>query len=162
MTDQELYTRAHELLEYKDGQLFWKFSRRGASKGKRVGCLNKNQLYRQVFLDRKKYMEHRIIFLMHHGYLPEMIDHKNGIRYDNSIENLRAATSQQNQCNKSTSKNNKVKLKGVIFIRLRNKFRADIKINGKGTTIGHFDTAEEAHEAYKKAALELHGEFARF
>ncbi len=162
MTDQELYTRAHELLEYKDGQLFWKFSRRGASKGKRVGCLNKALLYRQIFLDRKKYMEHRIIFLMIHGYLPEMIDHKNGIRYDNNIENLRAATSQQNQCNRSTSKNNKLKLKGVIFEKSRNKYRADIKAKGAPMTIGRFDTAEEAHEAYKKAALELHGEFARF
>lgn len=40
---------------------------------------------------------------------------------------------------------------GVCFIKLRNKFRAQIGINGKPEFLGYFDCPQEAHQAYKKA-----------
>lgn len=162
MSDQDLYTRVHELLTYQDGRLYWKISRRGATKGVRAGCVNNKTFYRQIMIDRVTQLEHRIVFLMHNGKMPNVIDHINSIRDDNRIENLRDATCQTNQYNRGVSVANKIKLKGVIFEKSRSKFRADIRINGNGTTIGRFKTKEEAHEAYKQAALKYHGEFARF
>jgi hypothetical protein len=47
----------------------------------------------------------------------------------------------------------------VSFKKSRNKWQSQIKINGKTKHLGLFETEIEAHEAYCKAAAELHGEF---
>lgn len=162
MNEQELYKRCHELFEYRDGQLFWKFSRVGVSKGKRAGSFQKALGYRRVMIDRVGHMEHRIIFLMNYGYLPEMIDHINGTRDDNRLENIRAATCQQNQYNRKVAFTNKLQIKGVFFDVERNKYRAVIRINGKSKILGRFPTVEAAKLAYNEAAEKHHKEFARF
>lgn len=51
--------------------------------------------------------------------------------------------------------------KGVTWDKREQKWRARIGKEGKRKHLGYFDTAEEAHEAYKNAAPEYHGEFAR-
>lgn len=38
------------------------------------------------------------------------------------------------------------------------RFRADIRINRKTTSLGTYDTPQEAHEAFKRAHVEHHGE----
>jgi hypothetical protein len=163
MTDQELYTRAHELLEYQEGKLFWKTSRRGVSKGTRAGCVNNQTFYRQIMLDRVMQLEHRLVFLMQYGYLPAVIDHINRNPSDNRIENLRAADWSSNQHNRTIPKTNTSGFKGVSFDKRRNLYMAGIRYNGSPSKfLGRFKTAEEAHEAYKAAALKYHGEFACF
>lgn len=88
------------------------------------------------------------------------VDHRNGNTLDYRKSNLRPATCTQNQFNKKRAKNNTSGYKGVNFHQ--NKWRAYIKINRKRIHLGHFDTPEEAHLAYCKAALSLAGEFAKF
>jgi hypothetical protein len=164
MTDQELYVLAHELLEYKEGKLLWKISRRGATKGKRVGT-QMTTGYRVVTIKWICYCEHRIVFLMHHGYLPTVVDHINRDPSDNRIENLRAADWSSNQHNRAISKKNTSGFKGVTWDKSRGLYMAAIRYKGgnkNGKTLGRFKTAEEAHEAYKAAALKYHGEFACF
>lgn len=161
MNEQELYKRAHEFFILVDGKLIWKINRAHCKAGMRAGCVNPRNFYRQVYIDNKKYLEHRIIFLMYHGYLPPMVDHINQVVSDNRIENLRAADKHTNQYN-SPAKSWGCGLKGVRFDKSRNKWMTSIRTKEKRKFLGRFDTAEEAHEAYKKAALELHGEFARF
>jgi hypothetical protein len=161
MTEQELYTRAHEFFNLVDGKLIWKINRKRCKIGMRAGCVNPRNFYRQVYIDNKKYMEHRIIFLMHHGYLPPMVDHINQVVGDNRIENLRAANKYTNQYN-TAAKSNGCGLKGARFHKPGNVWISSIRVLTKRIHLGSFKTAEEAHEAYKKAALELHGEFARF
>lgn len=95
---------------------------------------------------------------------PVVVDHKNGDGLDNRRKNLRIATIAENGRNRGKQKNNKSGYKGVsrsiIPNSLRIRWRAQIQHKGKEIHIGMFDTPEEAHEAYKKYAKKLHGEFA--
>lgn len=87
----------------------------------------------------------------------EFVDHINMNGLDNRRENLRLATHQQNLANRTMTKQNKTGYKGVS--KKKNRFVAQIHINGRNKTIGYFKTPEEAHEAYCKKAKEIYGEF---
>jgi len=102
---------------------------------------------------------HRLIFLMHHGYLPDMLDHIDRNPRNNRIENLRGCTNSQNQVNSNLQKNNTSGLRGVT--REGKKWRSKIKMDRKTRNLGLFSTKEEAHAAYCQKASELYGEFAR-
>jgi hypothetical protein len=88
-------------------------------------------------------------------------DHINGNKLDNRKSNLRQANFSQNNCNKSKTSNNSSGYKGVSWHKKSEKWRADIKINKKQTSLGLFNCKETAAVAYNKKALELHGSFAR-
>lgn len=155
------------LWEYQDGHLYWRENRgKRARAGDQAGCRhsssNSGTQYIFVGYRRKTYQAHRIIFLMHRGYLPEQIDHIDGNGLNNDIENLRAATQVQNQHNKGTQKNNTSGFKGVSWNKQAKKWRAQIWFDGKSHHLGFSDTPEAAHEAYKAAAMKLHKEFANF
>lgn len=86
-----------------------------------------------------------------------MIDHEDDKPWHNWITNLRKATYSQNNHKKFIY--NPLGYKGVQQSP-NGRFRASIRINGIITSLGTYSTAEEAGEAYKKAALEYYGEFA--
>jgi hypothetical protein len=79
------------------------------------------------------------------------IDHRNQNKKDNRIENLRKATHSENEQN--------INHKGCFFKKNRNKWYAQIQLNGKRKHIGSYDTYEEAHEAYLQAKRILHPYF---
>jgi len=87
------------------------------------------------------------------------VDHINGVKADNRRENLRVATNGQNRANSKLNSNNTSGLKGVS--RKNGRWVAVINVGGKKHHLGYFDKKEQAHEAYKKAAIEAFGEFAR-
>lgn len=87
------------------------------------------------------------------------VDHVNGFRLDNRKANLRACTNSQNMRNRPKTVRNKSGYKGV-FVAQQGKWGACIQIDGRQKHLGFHDTREQAAEAYNKAALELHGEFA--
>lgn len=152
----------HELFEYRDGHLFWKVDRRGNKlMGKQASRLKKSNGYHEVTINKKKYYAHRLIFMMIYGRWPVQIDHIDGDRSNNLISNLREATNAQNNRNTGIRSTNKSGFKGVSYYKSANRYIAKITVNYKGIHLGCFDTAQEAHEAYKKAAFHLHGEFAR-
>lgn len=103
---------------------------------------------------------HRLAFLHYHGYLPEMIDHKNRVRTDNRICNLRPSSKSTNSCNSKIRSDNKTGVKGVGMHKQSGKYRARITINRIKYNLGLFDTVDEARIIIEEKRKELHGEFA--
>ena len=150
----------HELFEYRDGFLFWKHkTRNGIESGTKAGTLNHHG-YVHIRINKKTYQAHRLIFLMHHGYLPEMLDHIDCDRSNNKIENLRPANNLQNQHNQKLSHKNKTGVKGVCFDKSKGQYLAQFRVNRTICRVGHFITLQEASEAVQKARELKHKEFA--
>jgi len=87
-----------------------------------------------------------------------VVDHVNHNTLDNQKRNLRNVTTSQNGMNRRPNKNNTTGFRGVTKTRY-NRFKAEVKLNGKKLYFGTYDTAEEAAKAYEKASDELYGEF---
>ena len=101
---------------------------------------------------------HRLVWFLENGYLPGQIDHINGNRSDNRIENLRPATNRQNAYNKAAPKKKSALPRGVGTLR-SGKYQARIRDNGEHVYLGTFNTPEEAEEAYIAHAKAIHGVF---
>ena len=142
----------HDIFEYRDGDLYRKH---GQFAGK-AGTVHHTG-YLQVKVGKKNYRAHRIIFAMHHGYMPEYIDHIDGNKLNNRIENLREATNQTNQYNVGLVKRNKSGVKNVVWDRT--KWKVYMRINTKMTHIGAFDDLELAELVAIEARNKFHGEF---
>lgn len=117
--------------------------------------------YLKVNLDKSPVGLHRVIYLMHYGWLPDIIDHINCNPSDNRPANLRAATQSQNLGNMRPPKRKSVGCKGVRFEAHAKKWRVQIKKRGKTTHVGYFCSHDEAKAAYAEAAAAVFGEFAR-
>jgi hypothetical protein len=86
------------------------------------------------------------------------VDHIDRNRQNDRLENLRWCSRSQNNSNRTNK--NKTGFPGVH--KKGQKYKAEIKINGKKTYLGLFETPEEAHEAYKKKKNEIAGVFSPF
>ena len=84
---------------------------------------------------------------------------KNGL--DNRRCNLRAANHSEQACNRYPSRNNSSGYKGVTFHTQNRTWRARVCLNGKVVYQSSHPTKERAAQAYKEAATQWHGEFAR-
>lgn len=129
--------------------------------GTRAKIQQMRQGYRKWHLNGRAWLEHRLVYLYHHGWLPQYIDHINNNRADNRIENLRPATKQQNQGNASINKNNVSGYKGVCWHAQQDLWRAYIAINRKQKHLGVFKCKEDAAMMYNWAALDAFGEYAK-
>ena len=151
----------HELFEYRDGELYWKISPANCIKsGDIVGCIDKTSGYRRFRFKNKNYNTHQFIFLMHYGFLPEMIDHIDCNPSNNKIENLRPADRYTNQQNRKLDEKNSCGYKNVTWRANRGKWYVRIKANGKYVTKGGFDNPKEANIVASKLREQLFGEFA--
>jgi hypothetical protein len=152
--------KLHEYFEYRNGNLYWKISRGSAKQGNLVGNLDKEG-YRKVLLRPKSYRVHNLIWAYHYGYLPKQLDHIDGNPQNNAIENLRLATSAQNNANRGKHKRNTTGFKGVTWVKACHKYSARLAINKSRLFLGYFSSPEQAHLAYVEAVNKHCGEFGR-
>ena len=153
------YAKVLELFEYKDGELYWKISTGRSKVGKKAGCLDGDG-YITIGFNNRDYKAHQLIFLIEKGYIPKEIDHINGIKNDNCIENLRDVSTSQNQQNSKISKNNTSGYKNVTWDSWAKKWRVQINTCGKNKYIGIFENLELADLVAQEARNKYHGEFA--
>lgn len=145
----------------ESGELVWRKNVLPRAKAGAVAGFISTDGYRRIGFRGVVYLGHRLVWLYHNGAWPEkFLDHIDGNRANNRIENLRSASRTENNRNVSIQKNNKSGFKGVSLMKRDNVWVAQITVDRKNYYLGRFPTPEEAHEAYCRAAKELHGKFA--
>lgn len=151
--------RLKELFFYEPetGKFFVVKNRKGSSKkvGSVLGSKTKAG-YVEADIDGKKYTLHRLAFLYMTGCFPDgFVDHKNRDKSDNSWNNLRVVTHQQNtENNIAPRKHGSLGCRGVH--KYKNKYRAKIVSNSKQIHLGTFETMQEAANAYLVAKQQIH------
>ena len=146
------------LLSYDplSGVFTWRGKPNGrVAHGARAGSAH-NKGYRHIRINGRLYLEHVLAVLYTHGVMHDgEIDHINGNRSDNRLENLRRVDKSINLQNQR--KAHKGSASGLLGAHKHgSNWRAVIKIRGERVNIGTFSTAEEAHTAYLKAKRDLH------
>ena len=163
MTAKELpavdYLRKRLRCDPAAGKLFWldcaemsyRWRTRYAGKEAFTTVSGNGYLYGSV--NSVKMRAHRVIWALCHGEQPsDQIDHINGIRTDNRIENLRVVSRQENMRNTALLRNNTSGVCGVSWNKARGKWLAHIKIDGRLKNIGLFDRLEDAAVARAEAS----------
>jgi hypothetical protein len=157
-----LIKQLSEHLEYNpiDGMLHWASNRDGrARKGRLAGGLDSSTGYWRVRFLGKNFQAHRLAWLIYYGKFPDgLIDHINGNKTDNRIENLRDVDRSTNLHNqKKAQKGNLSGFLGVSYHAKSGKYLARITINNKTNHIGVFIKAEDAYAAYLEEKAKLEG-----
>jgi len=147
------YERLNQCLSYdpETGIFVWKSRNSKRIKiGDAAGRINAYG-YIDIGLDNHAYKAHRLAWFYMTGKWPEhQVDHRNGIRNDNSWSNLREATSEQNHFNNKTAR-------GYICDPRDGRFYATIVVKHKPIRLGGYATSGEAHDAYLIAKEKYHG-----
>lgn len=114
---------------------------------------NQSERYNHINCGSKMILRHRIM-----GYTflgldidnpKDQIDHQDGNKLNNSLNNLRVVNHQQNQWNRTTAK-------GYYWVKKSKKWGAQIRLNGKYIYLGCYSTESEARNAYITAKLIYH------
>jgi len=138
------------------GSIKWLTSRGRMKAGDEAGRYDRDG-YVRVTIKSKTYLAHRLMWLFVHKTMPPdgvEVDHINHVRDDNRISNLRLSpftSVHKNQHNRSLGKNNTSGHMGVR--RSGEKWRAEIKIDGKKVSLGTYSLLEDAVTARKEAEL---------
>lgn len=134
----------------KSGFVFWKKSRGNKLKiGSVAGSLHRTGYLSLEFLG-KPYMVHRVSWLLNYGCWPNgQIDHINGIRTDNRIDNLRDVSPRENS--KNCKKHRNGNAPGACFDKSQNNYISSIYVNKKQYYLGRFKKKEDAAEYYEMA-----------
>lgn len=150
------------LLKYdsETGVVTWAVDFHGRAKaGREFGELRKSKRtsYRFGKIYGRRYHSHHVAWAIHYGSWPDgVIDHINHDGLDNRIKNLRVVSVHENNRNVRLRKTNTSGHVGVSWYPSRSKWRAQISISGRSTTIGYFLNLYDAVSA-RKAASALHG-----
>lgn len=160
LTKELTLERLKEVLNYDPttGLFIWKIGTARGRPGAQAGVIFGPHGYRYISVDGRKYLAHRLAWFYTYGAWPQQfLDHINRQADDNRIANLREASAAQNAHNAER----RVGTSGFKGVRKRgNRYVATVTANNLRITVGRFDTAEEAYNAYLEAAKKYHGSFA--
>ncbi len=152
------YEQMSKELDYNSGtgELVWKKRRVGVSAGSMAGSSG-GRRYMCVTVNRKKYLAHRVAWLLGHGEWPQgQIDHINHNKLDNRLINLRVVDAQGNARNRKVPAHNTSGVMGVCFHKHDKVWQAGIKVNGIRKHLGAFADWFDA-VCVRKAAEYKHG-----
>jgi hypothetical protein len=141
------------LMVYRCGDVFRRMKGKGGYWKLVPNTANCTDEYNRVGCNGKQYRRHRIIA---YAYLnldiddtSKQVDHINGDRICNHVDNLRIVTNQEN-CHNYT------KAKGYYWDKDNAKWRSQIRVNNKQINLGCYNTEEDARAAYLAAKLIYH------
>lgn len=143
-----------EVFEIVDGELWRKeYVRSDGQRSKRKlvkNVANSSKGYCDVRLKGRVERYHRIVWELLNGDIPGgmQIDHIDGDRINNNVNNLRLVTNRENHQNQVIHRNGR--LFGCYYNKQSRKWQASVRVNGKKKYLGSYDTEQEAHDAYKK------------
>jgi len=119
----------------------------GVSKLGPVGYRNREG-YIVIACNGASFLAHRLAWLYAYGeWPPGDIDHKNNIRDDNRLENLRLATRSQNMRNVGVLRSNTSGYRGVSLYKPNGKWRARVYLNDTCHYLGYYERKEDAANA---------------
>lgn len=139
------------------GEFHWVVSKGNRKSGSIAGSIG-YQGYRSIHINHHSYQAHRLAWLITYRAFPfGEIDHINGNKADNRIENLRDVTRSLNKQNtKKAYSGNSSGLLGASWCNTQRKYLSQICINGKVKHLGYYEVPELAHQAYLTAKRSLH------
>lgn len=160
MTDKQpeaLAALVREAFDYADGHLLHRRKKHCSQRAGTIAGSQKRSGYRDVRFVGRVWKEHRLVFLWHFGWLPDVVDHVDGNKSNNRIENLRACSKSQNGMNRhshssATGRRNVYKKKSG--------FQVAVGVAGKRLYIGTYASIEAADAAAHEARRQHFGEFA--
>jgi len=149
------------LFDYENGSLYWKHSSNRKIKAGSIagGIDNKGRI--RICIQGKSYQAHRLVYLWHHGFMPDMLDHIDGNPLNNNITNLRAANFSTNGFNRKIGANNTSGIKGLCWSKKSQKWQASIKANSKTHYFGYYKYKDIGAIVLDMARQKLHHSFAR-
>jgi hypothetical protein len=107
---------------------------------------------------KKNFRMHRMITGAADGMV---VDHIDGVAWNNQRSNLRVVTQRENLLNSRGRLGTMSGYKGVRWYKQTSRWVAHVCCYGKYHHVGYFMDPIEAARAYNAKALELFGEFAR-
>ncbi len=155
-------------IDYETGHLFWQARERecfanealwrsfnNQYAGKRAMHSVDSNGYLRGFINGVPYSAHRVAFAIHHGFVPDEIDHIDGDKENNRIENLRSVSAAEDSKNKGITRKNKSGICGVHWNEIDKKWVANITSNYRRFFLGAFNDINDARNARKAAEREL-------
>lgn len=151
---------AHLSYSAATGQLVWRGIQKFYLKGREAGAIEAGG-YRVIKIKGRTFKAHRLAWLLHYGEWPsQRIDHIDGDKSNNRVNNLRLATQQQNMMNQRPKATNLNGYKGITYQKSHQSWLAQLTVAGKNLNLGRYKDPADAARAYDAKAKELFGEFA--
>ena len=153
-----------EFLDYNPdtGIFIWKKQvAQNIKVGQEAGAMNSNG-YIQIRFKNSPYLAHRLAYYMYYGIHPleKLVDHIDGDKTNNKIDNLRLATNSQNGMNRvSLAINNTSGVTVVFFNKRKKKWTARITIDRFQKHLGIFANKEDAIKSRREAEIKYFGDF---
>lgn len=149
------HQRLIDLLSYdpETGFFRWRETQRGRTAGSIAGCDDNG--YIAIYIDNKKYRAHRLALFYVYGVWPKVVDHKNRVKSDTRLQNLRSCTQKQNSENQGLSPKNTSGVRGVTWNKKEKRWAAQIKHHGRLHHLGWYKDFKEAVEVRVRKEKEL-------